>query len=616
MSDSDSGSPSWVKTPSRYLHDRPADYTVPHVPVSQYLEMQDGCRLAADIYIPAGLEPPIAGFPAILILTPYYRRFALCDGHSAKTEPGPNIALYRDTFVPRGYVVVAVDVRGTGASFGTRDSFRAPAEREDFRQIADWIVAQAWSDGSIGSTGISYLGAASCFLASTGHPAVKAIAPLFAVWNTYADHLYPGGVLLNRLATSYDEIMVGLDHDRRDLLTKLPYFNNPDYVGPQPVDADTDGVLRDKAISEHRGNFHMSDFVTEFQFSDDRLPYDPDFGSHSFSPYHYMDGFRSDLAVLSVSGWMDGAAFTNGAIARWLSLPNPRQHLLVGPWDHGGRTNVSPWREDPAPQFPIMAEVLRFFDHYQLGLDTGLDAEAPVHYFCIHSEDWRAAQGWPLSQETRRLYPDAGGRLCAAPGVPGADRFRADFARGTGTATRYERLSALAVTDYYPDWQEREAAMQSWTTAPLEAAGQIVGHPVISMKLTSSEADAVLHVYLSELDPDGALHYVTEGVLRALHRKTAPPTPEQNWSWPYRDFSRTRSAPLGRGEVAELHFALLPTAWQFAKGSRIRLSVAAADCDHYVQLPHGRPPLIAIHRGGVDQTRVTWIDLPWRAASL
>ena len=86
--------------------------------------------------------------------------------------------------MPRGYAVVVVDVRGTGASFGTRDSFRSPREREDSREIADWIVAQPWSDGRIGSTGISYLGAAADFLASTGHPAVKAIAPLFAVWDT------------------------------------------------------------------------------------------------------------------------------------------------------------------------------------------------------------------------------------------------------------------------------------------------------------------------------------------------------------------------------------------------------------------------------------------------
>lgn len=251
MSDFDGNGAAWVMSPSQYLEKRPATYALPERPLSQYVEMQDGCRLAVDTYLPQSDDPSSGRFPTILILTPYYRRFALRDGYSPATEPSPNIALYRDFFVPRGYALVVVDVRGTGASFGTRDSFRSPTEREDFHTIADWIVDQDFSDGTIGSTGISYLGAAACFLASTGHPAVKAIAPLFAVWNTYADHFYPGGVLLNQLATTYDDIMVGLDHDRPDVLQAFSYFNNPDYAGPQPVDEDPDGALKRAAVKEH-----------------------------------------------------------------------------------------------------------------------------------------------------------------------------------------------------------------------------------------------------------------------------------------------------------------------------------------------------------------------------
>ena len=101
--------------------------------------------------------------------------------------------------MPRGYAVVVVDVRGTGASFGTRDSFRSPRERDDTSEIADWIVAQPWSNGALGATGISYVGAAADFLASTGHPAVKAIAPLSSVWDTYADNYFPGGIQLKSL---------------------------------------------------------------------------------------------------------------------------------------------------------------------------------------------------------------------------------------------------------------------------------------------------------------------------------------------------------------------------------------------------------------------------------
>jgi uncharacterized protein len=125
--------------------------------------MPDGCRLAVDVYLPP--EAP-GRVPAILIFTPYYRRFALRADAPAGTEASPGVARWRDLSVPRGYALVAVDVRGTGASFGTRDSFRSPRERDDYARVADWVVAQPWTDGRIGATGISYVGAACDFLAS------------------------------------------------------------------------------------------------------------------------------------------------------------------------------------------------------------------------------------------------------------------------------------------------------------------------------------------------------------------------------------------------------------------------------------------------------------------
>ncbi len=250
---------------------------------------------------------------------------------------------------------------------------------------------EPWSDGSIGATGISYVGAAADFLASTGHPAVKAVAPLFAVWDTYSDHYYPGGLLLNRLAEMYDELMIALDQDRRDLLGKFAYFKDPSFDGPQPVDDDPEGHLVRAAVAEHQSNFRMTEFIREFRFRDDALASDPAVTPASFSPYGYCAGVGPDVAVYSVSGWYDGAGYANGGIARFLTLPNPKRHLLLGPWDHGARINGSPWRALLEPEFPLLAEVLRFFDHYLMGLPTGFDREAPVHYFAMHEERWHAA---------------------------------------------------------------------------------------------------------------------------------------------------------------------------------------------------------------------------------
>ena len=259
MPDRDDLGGAWRVPPSRYLASRPAEFAV-GAPTSVYVTMPDGCRLAVDVMLPNGN----AGkrWPTMLILTPYIRRFELKPG-AMGVEPSPNSYRYRDMFVPRGYAVVVVDARGTGASFGTRDSFRSPRERADYKAIADWIVAQPWSDGTIGATGISYLGAACDFLASTGHKAVKAIAPLFAVWDTWTDNYYPGGMLIKRLALTYDELMLALDHDRRDLRHQFSYFANPALLGPMPVDADKDGSLARLAVKEHLANFFRCHWLIE-----------------------------------------------------------------------------------------------------------------------------------------------------------------------------------------------------------------------------------------------------------------------------------------------------------------------------------------------------------------
>jgi putative CocE/NonD family hydrolase len=604
MSDSDHGSAAWHVTPSQYAEAREAAFTLPAAPESRYLAMADGCRIAIDVWRPEGATGPV---PAILILTPYYRRFAVAPGSDA--DAIPHAGKFVRYLVPRGYAVVVVDVRGTGASFGTRDSFRSPKEREDSREITDWIVAQPWSDGQVGATGISYPGAASDFLASTGHTAVKAIAPLFAVWDTYADNYYPGGILLKQLAKSYDDLMVAMDHDRRDMLRNYVYYANPDLRGPHPVDEDAGGTLLAAALHEHQGNFRQPDFMGEFRFREDPLPYDPSFSSASFSPYSVSDGIRKDVAVLAVSGWMDGAGYANGAIARFLTLRENKVHLMLGPWDHGARCNISPWRREQTSEFALLGALLRFFDHYLLRRETGLEAEQPVHYFSLHEEAWRAAPAWPPVETVQRLHLGAD-TLAEAPGEAGQDLVRADFAWGSGNGTRYERIAGINSTVYYADWQTREAQLTGWSSAPLAQDMELTGHGLADLWLSASTPDAALFVYVSEVEADGTVRYVTEGLLRALHRKESPAPAQYRTTWPFRSFRREDAAPLVPGQVERIRIPLLPVSWVFRAGSRIRLSIAGMDADHCVQVPHGRPPELTLLRGG---ERASGLELPLRA---
>ena len=585
---------------SAYEAARAVPFSLPSAPDSVYVTMRDGCRLAVDVWLPEG-APEGARFPTLLLFTPYFRRFKLRAGSDA--VPNPNTGKFSDYFVPRGYAVVVIDVRGTGASFGTRDGFRSPSERLDSAEIADWVIGQGWSNGVLGATGISYLGAASDFLASTGHPAVRAIAPLFSVWDTYADNYFPGGMQCTSLTQIYDNLMKGLDLDQRSFLKDYKYYAHSDYEGPQPVDDDADGALVAAAVAEHQGNFRQTDFMADLGYREEGLPYDPEYSSASISPYAYAEGVPEDVAILSVSGWMDGAGYANGAIARFLTLDKNPRHLVLGPWDHGARIDVSPWREGETPSFRLLGCVLRFFDTYLMEAETGMRSEPPVSYFALHEEAWNDAESWPPQPQVRALHPAAAGAL-GDGAEAGTAHYQSVPEARTGFETRYERIAGMDSRNYYCDWQGRTEAMLHWDSAPMQADTRIAGHALLTLAASFDAPDAGIFVYLTEIEADGTERYITEGVLRAIFREEAPATDNIRINWPFRSFRRDSIEPLPLGELQTIRIPFLPTAWTLSKGSRLRLSIAGADADHFKKVPHGRMPRISVDLG---QTR---LDLP------
>jgi putative CocE/NonD family hydrolase len=295
-----------------------------------------------------------------------------------------------------------------------------------------------------------------------------------------------------------------------------------------------------------------------------------------------------------------------------MTLKRDNHFLTLGPWDHGARTNGSPWRDRQAPHFDLFGDVVRFFDHYLMGKKTGLDQEKRIHYFSVHAEEWRTADQWPPVPRSTTLHL-APGELSATPPERGQKAaYQTDFTTNTGRNTRYERLGLLDIKEYYPDWQGRDERMLNFTSAPFETPMELTGHVIARLTLASSETDAGVFVYLSEVEADGRTHYVAEGMLRALHRKTASPPSNYGCDWTYRSFLRKDAQLMERNVPAALEITLLPVSWTFAKGSRLRLSIAGADSNHYPQVPHGRPPRFEISCGGAQGSR---IELPLRKST-
>jgi hypothetical protein len=308
-----------------------------------------------------------------------------------------------------------------------------------------------------------------------------------------------------------------------------------------------------------------------------------------------------------VSGWRDGA-YPHSAVKRFRTVTAPGSRLLLGPFCHGGRLYASPARPTRPAALDLDGELLSFFDLHLRGREDGIEAEAPVHYYTTGAEAWRATSQWPPPQvEPRPLYLAPGRELAwDRPAREGGDDYAVDPGTGTGERSRWRALLGPFIRADYPDRRQRDEKLLVYTSRPLEADLEVSGHPVATLHLTSSAPDATVFVYLEDVGPDGSVHYVTEGQLRALHRALSREAPPYAVVAPYHSFLRADAAPLAPGEVAELVIDLLPVSHRFLRGHAVRLAIAGADRDHFALPPDPRAGL-RLHRGGALASR---LDLP------
>lgn len=564
---------------------------------SRYLTMRDGVKIAIDLYLPRHLES--RKHPAILQQTRYFRGITYRWPFSIWMQGKPPLTR---RLVENGYAYVTVDARGSGASFGWRPQEWSADEVTDGAQVVDWIVAQPWSNGKAGATGISYDGTAAEMLLRNRHPAVLAIAPRFSLIDAYADIAYPGGMYHNWFIDTWGAFNALLDRNRlQDNFTGLRHHA---IAGVRRADEDRSGRMLAAAIGDHAKNYDISAFVSSTPFRDDEGS--PGITLMSMSPVARFDLERqSGSAILNYSGWYDGA-YQNAAIERFNSVPNPGSRLVIGAWDHGGRQNISPFNRD-AP-YDHDGELLRFFDHHLKAHDTRAE-EKPVRYFTMGEERWKSADRWPPPAQRMVLYLRDGHLLAAEPpsDASASETLKVDYSATSGKSSRWNSYFNVAgVRIGYPDRATQDRKLVVYDSHPLERDVEITGHAQMKLFVSSSAADGNFIAYLEDVDATGRVVYITEGELRALHRKLCDGPPPYEMFGPCHTFSREDAQPLRPNEVAELRFALLPTSYLIRKGHRIRIALAGADRDHVTPAP-GDSPTVRFHR---DATHASAVDLP------
>jgi putative CocE/NonD family hydrolase len=596
----------------------PLAQLAPYVRTSQYVAMRDGVRLAVDVYLPVDASGPL---PTVLHSTRYHRRRVPADPQQTELMGGMGEYAVR-RYVDAGYAVVSYDARGSGASFGRRLSDPDHEEVHDAGDMCTWIVGQLWSDGSIGTTGISYDGSTAENVLRSGHPAVRGSVVRFSGFDSLADVLLIGGVSQSWFVQEWGEGNRALDRNEveawyaassHEVLRQAALVTR----GVAPVDADADGTLLREAVAEHQGNRWTVGIADRVRWRDDplweevRQQYGVDLIDES--PVAHVDEIGPSGTVYAYCGWYD-SAYAWAAVKRFKAFEKYGARLVLGPWDHGGAQNVDPIWPATASSFDQLGEVLRFFDEVVRGKapDT---TEPAVRYFTM-GQGWQFAPTWPPPGiEPVPVYLAEGGTLQLQPPDQdgGVDQYVVNYDHRTGQANRWRSIMNLTgARIHWPDRVEQDARLLVFDSAPLPKAVEVTGHAEAVLYVRSTADDGTFHVYLEEVLPSGEVRYVTEGSLRASHRKVAPAPPVWETLAPYHSLLSEDALPWVPGEVAELRFGLHPVSYLFAAGSRLRIAIGGADRDNFTPVP-AEPPTIELLR---DPGHPSHLRLPTPAGGL
>jgi putative CocE/NonD family hydrolase len=504
------------------------------------IPMEDGVRLAADVYLP--LDGELDGsvrYPLVMEYIPYRK------DDVGRPERGWYLQLPL-----AGYPLVRVDIRGTGASEGRVEDEYTDEEQRDGAAAIDWLGEQPWCDGHVSMIGISYGGFTALQVASRGPGHLTSIIPVDFTDDRYRDDCHYRGGLMRKY---YDP---------------GSYGNSMVVSNAMPPDQDVAGGSWAEVWEQHlEGN---EPYALRWL----RNQVDGDYwrtGSVGYVP----DRIR--CPVFMIGGWRDG--YTNPPFRLWEKLDVPRK-MLIGPWNHS-----TPDTGIPGPRIDYLPEVVRWLDHWCKETDNGVMDEPLVTVYMQRYDrpdpdrldtrgEWRAELDWPVAGSSTLILRLGEGTLAEA-GAAGQDRL--DYVPTVGTCAG---LWSAGVPFGLPgDQRPDEALSLVYTSQPLGDDLHVLGRPVAHLRVASSASVIGFCASLAEVGPDGSSHLVAKGMLNATRRS-----------------SFTDPEPLEPGEAVDLEIPIDATGWTFTRGNRIRLSVANSDWPNVWPTPE--PAVSTIFRDG------------------
>ena len=498
------------------------------------IPMRDGVELAAELYLPPGGER----YPSLLRKTPYDRR---------RESILPEI----EGLVEAGYAVVVASFRGRFGSGGRFHPWYSQGwlRHEDGYDAIEWVAAQPWSTGAVGTYGVSADGQTQLTTAPTRPPSLKAMLvsygadPRVGIMNGGAitstgPQWYEKHETFSVPLRTTEDWEFWLEQWRDTGLPLLASFIHPSLMEPLEQYAATDYWEEIDASTRHE-----------------------DFG----------------VPVLYECGWYD--RYTGSSFAHFQGVREHAkdeavragQRVICGPWVHGGP--MAPAGEEvvygDSAVVDRIAMHVRWFDHWLKGVDNGVEDEPALNLYVLGADEWVGIETWPPRAEVATFHLRGGdgtangslngGRLTPEPPAgEDPDEYEHDpydplpSIGGHGGTGWIWPAGAL-------DQRPVEARSLTFTTDPLDADLRVVGDPVLVLHAASSAVDTDFVATISRVHSSGYSEPLQQRTVRAR----------------YRD-GYTEPKLMEPGRVHEMELALGPIAFDVPAGDRLRLTIASS----------------------------------------
>lgn len=427
-----------------------------------------------------------------------------------------------ERWVPDGFVVVAVDSRGSGKSPGHLDPF-SPVETMDYYELIEWGGTREWSNGKVGLIGISYYAIKQWQVAALNPPHLAAIIPWEGASDFYRDIARHGGILSNGFIEAW--------------MPRQVLVNQHGNAATTLRDPDTGEPTTGPGLSEDMLKGNIADFVGDLH-------------AHRLDD-QWIAARVGSLDAITVPVYSAGnlggpGMHLRGNVEGFLGVASEYKWLQLHVGTH--------YESFYLPEFVVLQK--RFFERFLRGGEPGLFDQAPVRVALRRPDgaEWLEADRWPLRQTdwtSFHLAPDG-----VLDGGKAAD----------GGALSFEAMGEGV----------------SFSTPPFTEEVSFAGPAALKIAAASSTTDMDIFASLHLIDPEGeevrfiGAHEetpVARGWLRASHRALDP-----EHSTPYRPYHRhTAIEKLSPGTVYPLDVEIWPTSIVCPPGYRLRLCLRGND---------------------------------------